>query len=105
MHVPQVNLSEEWEKNTTQEQVRNITHLPYYRYSFAVAAGLALAYLFISILCMGGNGLVCYIVLKNRRMRSVTNLFILNLAFSDLLVGIFCVPTTLVDNLITATYD
>ncbi|KAK6468360.1 neuropeptide FF receptor 2-like [Huso huso] len=50
---------------------------------------------------MGGNGLVCYIVLKNRRMRSVTNLFILNLAFSDLLVGIFCVPTTLVDNLIT----
>ncbi|KAK6469500.1 neuropeptide FF receptor 2-like [Huso huso] len=101
MHVPQVNLSEEWETNTTQEQVRNITHLPYYRYSFAAAAGLALAYLFISILCMGGNGLVCYIVLKNRRMRSVTNLFILNLAFSDLLVGIFCVPTTLVDNLIT----
>ncbi|RXM91581.1 Neuropeptide FF receptor 1 [Acipenser ruthenus] len=101
MHVPQVNLSEEWEMNMTQEQVRNITHLPYYRYSFAAAAGLALAYLFISILCMGGNGLVCYIVLMNRRMRSVTNLFILNLAFSDLLVGIFCVPTTLVDNLIT----
>jgi neuropeptide FF receptor 1 len=34
-------------------------------------------------------------------MRTVTNMFILNLAVSDLLVGIFCMPTTLVDNLIT----
>uniref|UniRef100_A0A8C8C4H4 Neuropeptide FF receptor 1 n=1 Tax=Oncorhynchus tshawytscha TaxID=74940 RepID=A0A8C8C4H4_ONCTS len=60
-----------------------------------------LAYLFIFLLCMVGNVLVCLIVLGNRRMRTVTNLFILNLAVSDLLVGIFCIPTTLVDNLIT----
>uniref|UniRef100_A0A673MXA5 G-protein coupled receptors family 1 profile domain-containing protein n=1 Tax=Sinocyclocheilus rhinocerous TaxID=307959 RepID=A0A673MXA5_9TELE len=40
-------------------------------------------------------------LLINRQMRTVTNLFILNLAVSDLLVGVFCIPTTLVDNLIT----
>uniref|UniRef100_A0A673JXH3 G-protein coupled receptors family 1 profile domain-containing protein n=1 Tax=Sinocyclocheilus rhinocerous TaxID=307959 RepID=A0A673JXH3_9TELE len=49
-------------------------------------------------------GPLCPASLKrfNRRMRTVTNLFILNLAVSDLLVGVFCIPTTLVDNLITA---
>lgn len=59
------------------------------------------AYALIFLLCMVGNALVCFIVLKNRHMRTVTNMFILNLAVSDLLVGIFCMPTTLVDNLIT----
>uniref|UniRef100_A0A8C4RCB1 Neuropeptide FF receptor 1 n=1 Tax=Erpetoichthys calabaricus TaxID=27687 RepID=A0A8C4RCB1_ERPCA len=80
---------------------KNATFSQYYQHSLAVAASYILSYLFIFILCMIGNGLVCLIVLKNKRMRTVTNLFILNLAISDLLVGIFCVPTTLVDNLIT----
>lgn len=79
----------------------NITFFPYYQHSLFVAAGYVLAYSFIFLLCMVGNILVCLIVLKNRRMRSVINLFILNLAISDLLVGIFCIPTTLVDNLVT----
>ncbi|KAI1900373.1 hypothetical protein AGOR_G00049290 [Albula goreensis] len=50
---------------------------------------------------MVGNGVVCFIVLRSKNMRTVTNLFILNLAVSDLLVGIFCMPTTLLDNIIT----
>nr|WAU40812.1 LPXRFa-R [Scomber japonicus]BDQ32222.1 LPXRFamide peptide receptor [Scomber japonicus] len=81
--------------------VTNITFSPYYQHSLYVAASYILAYFFIFLLCMVGNILVCLIVLGNRRMRTVTNLFILNLAISDLLVGIFCIPTTLVDNLIT----
>ncbi|KAH0623175.1 hypothetical protein JD844_031215 [Phrynosoma platyrhinos] len=80
---------------------RNLTYSPYYQHSLPVAAIYVVAYLFIFVLCMLGNGLVCFIILKSRRMRTVTNLFILNLAISDLLVGIFCVPTTLMDNLIT----
>ncbi|XP_037338683.2 neuropeptide FF receptor 1 like 2 [Pungitius pungitius] len=79
----------------------NMTFFPYYQHSLYVAASYILAYFFIFLLCMVGNILVCLIVLENRRMRTVTNLFILNLAISDLLVGIFCIPTTLVDNLIT----
>ncbi|XP_047446981.1 neuropeptide FF receptor 1 like 2 [Mugil cephalus] len=81
--------------------ITNITFFPYYQHSVYVAASYILAYSFIFLLCMVGNILVCLIILENRRMRTVTNLFILNLAISDLLVGIFCIPTTLVDNLIT----
>ncbi|KAM3610865.1 uncharacterized protein V6R79_009874 [Siganus canaliculatus] len=81
--------------------ITNITFSPYYQHSLYVAASYILAYFFIFLLCMVGNVLVCLIVLENRRMRTVINLFILNLAISDLLVGIFCIPTTLVDNLIT----
>ncbi|XP_019740658.1 neuropeptide FF receptor 1 like 2 [Hippocampus comes] len=85
---------------SSQESMK-ITLFPYYQHSFYVATSYILSYLFIFLLCMVGNILVCLIVLGSRHMRTVTNLFILNLAVSDLLVGIFCIPTTLVDNLIT----
>ncbi|KAL2092193.1 hypothetical protein ACEWY4_011991 [Coilia grayii] len=106
-HFLNTNLT--WTGNGTNSSMSNWSassnssdHLyPYYQHSLPVAASLILVYFFIFMLCMLGNGLVCLIVLKNRRMRTVTNLFILNLAVSDLLVGIFCIPTTLVDNLIT----
>ncbi|XP_073322756.1 neuropeptide FF receptor 1 like 2 [Pagrus major] len=83
------------------ENFTKITFSPYYQHSLYVASSYIIAYFFIFLLCIVGNTLVCLIVAENRRMRTVTNLFILNLAISDLLVGIFCVPTTLVDNLIT----
>ncbi|KAF5899045.1 neuropeptide FF receptor 1-like, partial [Clarias magur] len=86
--------------SNTTNLTRN-TYYPYYQHSLPVASSLTMAYLFIFLLCMVGNSLVCLIVLENRRMRTVTNLFIFNLAVSDLLVGVFCIPTTLVDNLIT----
>ncbi|XP_056145678.1 neuropeptide FF receptor 1 like 2 [Lampris incognitus] len=81
--------------------VTNATFFPYYQHSLHAAASYILAYLFIFLLCMVGNILVCLILLGNSRKLTLTNLFILNLAISDLLVGIFCIPTTLVDNLIT----
>ncbi|XP_051957387.1 neuropeptide FF receptor 1-like [Xyrauchen texanus] len=95
------SLTNSFANNSNVTNLTSITYYPYYQHSLPVAAALTLAYLFIFLLCMVGNGLVCLIVLENRHMRTVTNLFILNLAMSDLLVGVFCVPTTLVDNLIT----
>ncbi|KAL1267209.1 hypothetical protein QQF64_002884 [Cirrhinus molitorella] len=87
--------------STNSSTVGGIVLFPYYQHTLSTAALFTLAYLFIFLLCLMGNGLVCAIVLRNRHMRTVTNIFILNLAVSDLLVGIFCIPTTLVDNLIT----
>ncbi|XP_012708466.2 neuropeptide FF receptor 2 isoform X2 [Fundulus heteroclitus] len=80
---------------------RNITYVDFYLHKPGVAAVFTVSYLLIFVVCMVGNGVVCFIVLRSRNMRTVTNLFILNLAISDLLVGIFCMPTTLVDNIIT----
>uniref|UniRef100_A0A671Y9E3 Neuropeptide FF receptor 1 n=1 Tax=Sparus aurata TaxID=8175 RepID=A0A671Y9E3_SPAAU len=90
--------------NTSLYYSGNITRITlstYYQHSLYVASSYIIAYFLIFLLCIVGNTLVCLIVAENRRMRTVTNLFILNLAISDLLVGIFCIPTTLVDNLIT----
>ncbi|XP_018614525.1 neuropeptide FF receptor 2-like [Scleropages formosus] len=79
----------------------NITYVGYYLHQPSVAAVFIISYLLIFLVCMVGNGVVCFIVLRSKNMRTVTNLFILNLAVSDLLVGIFCMPTTLLDNIIT----
>uniref|UniRef100_A0A8P4KAR5 Neuropeptide FF receptor 2 n=1 Tax=Dicentrarchus labrax TaxID=13489 RepID=A0A8P4KAR5_DICLA len=79
----------------------NITYVDFYLHKPSVAAVFTVSYLLIFVVCMVGNGVVCFIVLRSKNMRTVTNLFILNLAISDLLVGIFCMPTTLVDNIIT----
>ncbi|XP_051973221.1 neuropeptide FF receptor 1-like [Xyrauchen texanus] len=79
----------------------NCTLLPYYIHSAGMAVSYILSYLLVLLLCIVGNGLVCLVIIRNRNMRSVTNLFILNLAISDLLVGVFCVPITLIDCLIS----
>lgn len=81
--------------------LQNITYVDFYLHKPSVAAVFTVSYLLIFLVCMVGNGVVCFIVLRSKNMRTVTNLFILNLAISDLLVGIFCMPTTLVDNIIT----
>ncbi|CAL8320601.1 unnamed protein product [Lota lota] len=79
----------------------NITYVDLYLHKPSVAAVFAVFYLLIFLVCMVGNGIVCFVVLRSRNMRTVTNIFILNLAISDMLVGIFCMPTTLIDNIIT----
>lgn len=82
----------------------NITYVDFYLHKPPVAAVFTVSYLLIFLVCMLGNGVVCFIVLRSKNMCTVTNLFILNLAISDLLVGIFCMPTTLVDNIITGEW-
>jgi hypothetical protein len=53
---------------------------------------LSFAYGIISLLAVVGNSCIIYIVIRNRRMHSVTNYFICNLALSDCLVACFAVP-------------
>lgn len=97
-------LYDNWTIYTSAEAVpprNNITYVGFYLHQPSTAAIFIVSYLLIFVVCMVGNGVVCFIVLRSKNMWTVTNLFILNLAVSDLLVGIFCMPTTLLDNIIT----
>ena len=49
-------------------------------------------YCVIFFLGLIGNGLVCFVVLRVAHMRSVVNIFILNLAVADFLVLLICLP-------------
>lgn len=102
-------LSDNWMSyNSSEETViprNNITYVGFYLHQPSTAAIFIVSYLLIFLVCMVGNGVVCFIVLRSKNMWTVTNLFILNLAVSDLLVGIFCMPTTLLDNIITGEQD
>ncbi|NXG49595.1 NPFF2 protein, partial [Psilopogon haemacephalus] len=88
------------QRSSLSSEGNNISYVDFYLHQPSVAAVFIVSYLLIFLLCMLGNGVVCFTVLRSRHMRTVTNLFILNLAVSDLLVGIFCMPTTLLDNII-----
>uniref|UniRef100_A0A8C3KMP4 Gastrin/cholecystokinin type B receptor n=1 Tax=Calidris pygmaea TaxID=425635 RepID=A0A8C3KMP4_9CHAR len=58
-----------------------------------------LLYALIFLLSVCGNGLVVAVLLLNRRLRTVTNSFLLSLALSDLLLALCCMPFTLLPNL------
>ncbi|XP_029710630.1 octopamine receptor 2 [Aedes albopictus] len=53
-------------------------------------------YAVIFLFSVVGNLLVILTLAQNKRMRTVTNVYLLNLAISDLLLGVFCMPFTLV---------
>ncbi|CAH1246499.1 NPFFR2 [Branchiostoma lanceolatum] len=72
----------------------------YLKQTEPVVALFVLFYVLNFCLCIVGNTMVCFVILKMPRMQTVTNYFLLNLAVSDLLVAVFCMPFTLVDNII-----
>jgi hypothetical protein len=51
-------------------------------------------YCVIFMLGIIGNSLVVFVVCRNKSMQSVTNVFITNLAVSDILMCLLCVPFT-----------
>lgn len=57
-------------------------------------------YAVILLLALVGNFLVIMTLVQHRRMRTITNMFLLNLAVSDILLGVLCMPTTLVGALL-----
>ena len=64
----------------------------FYAYHQAPVAVLILLYIVTFLLGFVGNILVVYIFTKNDKMRTVTNLFLVNLAVCDLLVVCVCMP-------------
>ncbi|XP_067129464.1 prolactin-releasing peptide receptor-like [Centruroides vittatus] len=65
-----------------------VTNLP------AVKAFFYCLYVIIFVIGVCGNVLVCYVVFRNKSMHTVTNIFITNLALSDILLCTFAVPFT-----------
>ncbi|XP_078658827.1 neuropeptide FF receptor 2-like [Branchiostoma floridae x Branchiostoma belcheri] len=72
-----------------------------YKHGAGITGLIIMAYALVFLLCVVGNVIVCGVVIKTPRLRTVTNYFILNLAVSDLLVAIFCMPFTLVEHILT----
>lgn len=59
-----------------------------------VQALFLILYTIIFVLGIFGNVIVCYVVIRNKAMQTVTNLFITNLALSDILLCVLAVPFT-----------
>jgi leucokinin receptor len=53
---------------------------------------LGLFYGLISLFAFVGNSLVIYVVIVSRRMKTVTNMYIANLAFADVTIALFAIP-------------
>uniref|UniRef100_A0A7I4YKD5 G_PROTEIN_RECEP_F1_2 domain-containing protein n=1 Tax=Haemonchus contortus TaxID=6289 RepID=A0A7I4YKD5_HAECO len=78
----------------------NITELDYssdedgelYELTLAELIFWCIIYAVIALLAVIGNSLVIFITLMRLRTRAVTTYFIINLAFADLLTGIFAIP-------------
>ena len=61
---------------------------------------LIVLYLAVVIVSVGGNTLVIVVIAAQRRMRTVTNCFIVNLAFADTMMATVCVPFTFVADIL-----
>lgn len=66
--------------------------------------GIIILYAITFIVGLSGNVLVCFAVWRNRSMRTVTNIFIVNLAIADLAVIIICLPPTLLSDVTETWY-
>lgn len=75
------------------------------RHSTTISIIYCIAYTLVFSVGLVGNLFVISVVFRVPRMRTVTNLFIANLAIADVLVIVFCVPATLMSNLFVRKYQ
>ncbi|XP_022290640.2 RYamide receptor-like [Crassostrea virginica] len=80
-------------QNISHSTLQNveITNRPF-QVSTGILSLLAILYGFISMLAVIGNSLVIIVILKDKKMQSITNIFIANLALADVLIGVFSIP-------------
>lgn len=67
-----------------------------YWFGPAVEVPMILLYAVIIVFGCFANGLICYAIVNKKKLRTVRNIFIMNLAVSDMIMCVFCVPFTLV---------
>jgi len=78
------------------DNISNLTNTTYVTPLYSPPTGiivlLSLFYGIISFVSVIGNSTVIFIVCTSRRMQSVTNYFIANLALADVIIGLFAIP-------------
>ncbi|XP_070539545.1 neuropeptide FF receptor 2-like [Ptychodera flava] len=72
---------------------------PYHPFNPRVKISLICMYALVIFFSLVGNGLVCYIVVRRKHMRTVTNFFLASQSFSDIILTIFNAPFLLVRNI------
>ncbi|XP_052103425.1 neuromedin-K receptor-like [Mytilus californianus] len=70
----------------------NSTISDLYPVPVGIIALLAILYGSISVAAIIGNSLVISVIIINKKMQTVTNIFIANLAFADVILGMFTIP-------------
>ncbi|XP_038835379.1 cholecystokinin receptor-like [Salvelinus namaycush] len=85
--------------NTTCDNASVITKTPSTRQKEMDSVRILL-YSLIFLLSVFGNLLIIVVLTVNKRMRTVTNSFLLSLAVSDLTLAVFCMPFTLIPNML-----
>lgn len=71
-----------------------------FRYSSWVTSWLVVGYVGVLVGGLVGNGYVVAVVHSAPRMRTTTNLLLVNLAVADMLVLVVCVPANLIANIL-----
>jgi len=89
---PRIWLTAEQERDQTQSFMNDA-----YISNFDPLTQILLIIAFSVLILFGalGNGLVCYVVIRNTAMRTPRNIFIINLAISDLTLCLFTQPFNL----------
>ena len=72
--------------------IKETTHDDLYQIEPGIVVLLSILYGSISAVTVLGNALVIVVVAKNRSMHTVTNFYIANLSFADVLIGVFSIP-------------
>ncbi|KAL3214611.1 hypothetical protein MRX96_034777 [Rhipicephalus microplus] len=70
----------------------NISSNKLYQVPVGFIVLLSIFYGIISLVAVAGNFMVMWIVATSRRMQTVTNFFIANLAVADIIIGLFSIP-------------
>ena len=70
----------------------NLTASDLYPVPVGVIVLLAVLYGSISLAAIVGNSLVISVIIANRKMQTITNIFIANLALADVILGMFTIP-------------
>ncbi len=94
------NMDMDWSKVPLEV---NMSQLPYTGKIKVVPAWEAslkiFLYVFSIVLALIGNSIVIFIVWRNKRMRTTTNYYLVNLAITDLMVALSCSWVHLVHDL------